>query len=620
MNAVVEVPKRRATSNDSSGVRGNGNPKSDASIDAPDLRGKVIGSGYRIENCIGQGAMGAIYRACQIGSHDLVAVKILKPELSSDWAMVRRFRREAKASRAINSPQVVKISEYGETDSGQLFMVMELLHGASLADHLARHGALNPGEAVHIGLEVARALAAAHAVGVVHRDLKPDNVMLTVDGEVKVVDFGIAKVQEADTDTSATMVSKLTMAGSIVGTPMYMSPEAVARRPVGPAADLYALGVTLFEMLVGRPPFEDDQPVLLMGMHLRVPPELITQAKADLDIPDPLEALVDQLLAKEPTQRPESAAAVVRELERIGVMMGSTLGAIHNVVAYGRGTLVTPVGPELDAMQREIAERAARRPPFDIRDVEFEDEQTRPAMRAPGAQGSPSGAQVQVAGRHPFGALAPEPDIHGMPTLRPGAVRRRPKVWAGAAAIVLATGLVLAALAWPSDPVSTSDEIGDVAAEELVGGAPMPVDRAADEDGERGSMPTPEAPVAVPFGAVEISANVACTVAIDGEAIGSAPLRDHGIAAGSHTVACRSTTHGEASATLVVAPDETAAHHFELAAPEPAAVQPPRRAATPIRRRINRPRPNPEPPPTARPEQVARPTLRPAGLARDYQP
>lgn len=289
-------------------------------LDAGALIGREVAGRYRIIEQIGEGGMGAVYRARQLGIDRDVALKIIRPELARDPGLQARFKREARSASRIQSIRVVTLFDYGQSDDGLMFMAMELLDGESVAERIERDGPLDPVEAVRVTAEVARALEAAHELDVIHRDLKPDNVFLSRKEElVKVLDFGIAKMLgEERRDESG----PVTAVGAIIGTPMYMSPEAAAGRGVGPATDLYSLGVMLFEMLTGRPPFLESEPVLLLGMHLKARPPLIRDVAPELAISDALEELVDRLLAKSPEDRPQGASELVRELQELAVAAG----------------------------------------------------------------------------------------------------------------------------------------------------------------------------------------------------------------------------------------------------------------------------------------------------------
>lgn len=288
---------------------------------ADPLIGRTV-SGYRLLSVIGQGGMGTVYRAVQPSVGREVAIKVLRAEIAADPAVRARFAVEARSLGRVATARAATVFDFGETEDGLLFIAMELLQGETLDARLRRDGALPPREALHIAGEIARALTTAHDVGVVHRDLKPENVFLDRrDGLVKVLDFGIAKILD-DGGESAPAGRALTAVGSIIGTPLYMSPEAASRRGgVGKPSDLYSLGVVLFEMLAGAPPFDEQEPVLLIGMHLKAPPPMLREVRADLEIPDELEQLIAELLAKKPAERPPSAAAVAARLDEIAAML-----------------------------------------------------------------------------------------------------------------------------------------------------------------------------------------------------------------------------------------------------------------------------------------------------------
>ncbi|UJR82555.1 serine/threonine-protein kinase [Sandaracinus amylolyticus] len=290
---------------------------------APLRPGVVVAGRYRIERLIGVGGMGAVYEATQVAIQRRVALKVVRADFAGDAAMAARFQREARAASAVHHPNVVMVHDFGQDVDATLFMVMELLSGESLLQRMRRDGALPPREAVRIAIEVLGALEAAHEAGVVHRDLKPDNVLLTEPflpgaGKLKVLDFGIARIVDRSGQTGGAQRQSdagLTEVGQMLGTPRYMSPEAVARLPVGPAADLYALGAMLFEMIAGRPVFAEREPVILMGHHLRTPaPRLRDSVTSGLYVPRALDELVDALLAKLPTERPNGAAVVRKAL------------------------------------------------------------------------------------------------------------------------------------------------------------------------------------------------------------------------------------------------------------------------------------------------------------------
>ncbi|UJR82707.1 serine/threonine-protein kinase [Sandaracinus amylolyticus] len=279
--------------------------------------GTVVAGRYRVRALIGQGGMGHVYRAEQIAVRREVALKVIHaPEGATEARL--RFEREALAASRITSPHVVTIHDFGHGEHGLLYLAMELLSGESLAQRILRVGTLPVHEAVAIALQIARALQVAHAAGVVHRDLKPDNIFLVADdtgaGHVKVLDFGIARITSGDLGPNE---AHLTSTDLVVGTPLYMSPEACRRGPISPSADLYSLGVILFETITGKTPFDDREPVLVMSRHLEMRPPRMRERRPDLDIPEALDELVDRLLRKRPEERPKSAVDLATSLREI---------------------------------------------------------------------------------------------------------------------------------------------------------------------------------------------------------------------------------------------------------------------------------------------------------------
>jgi eukaryotic-like serine/threonine-protein kinase len=261
---------------------------------ADDLTGRAFGP-YRIVGPIGAGGMGEVYKAEDTKLNRPVAVKLLPAWLAADRDGLRRFRAEARAASSLNHPHILVIHDIGEMD-GRLFMVTEFVEGETLRQRLAR-GALPVRDVVEIGLQVASALAAAHARSLVHRDIKPENIMVRPDGYVKLLDFGLAK--SIDAPLAADGDTLLTQAGFVVGTPRYMSPEQVRGLPIDGRTDVWSLGVVLFEMLTGSPPFTGTTSADVMAEVLRgdVPRGEIH------GVPRSLMALVRRALAKEPGQR-----------------------------------------------------------------------------------------------------------------------------------------------------------------------------------------------------------------------------------------------------------------------------------------------------------------------------
>ncbi|MCZ7681698.1 MAG: serine/threonine protein kinase [Sandaracinaceae bacterium] len=229
------------------------------------LSGRVVAGRYRVVGRVGQGGIGRVYLAEQRGLDRRVALKVIRPERRSDPVTAARFEREARAVGRISSPHVVTTYDSGRDERGDLYIAMELLEGESLADRMRSGPELTVLEATTIAAAIAKGLRAAHEAGVLHRDLKPANVFLCADGNVKVLDFGIAKLLDEQPADALTSVHR------ILGTPVYMSPEAARRLPLGPTTDLYALGVLLFEMIAGQPPFKTGDARRTLRAHLTTP-------------------------------------------------------------------------------------------------------------------------------------------------------------------------------------------------------------------------------------------------------------------------------------------------------------------------------------------------------------
>ncbi len=266
-----------------------------------------------IEGLLGEGGMGAVYAARDGVIDRRVALKIL--HLPTQKASAR-FRAEAAAASRISSRFVSAVHDYGRDEAlGCEYLVMELLDGRPLDAVLRAEGALSATQAAAIGADIAEALAAAHAAGVIHRDLKPGNVFVLADGGVKVIDFGIARLAAPDGPRRA----EDTHHDVILGTPAYISPEAVQGGvDVGPGADLYALGVILFELVAGRPPFHDPVASALCAMHLRMAPPALAEVRPDAVLPEAFERLVSALLEKDPADRPRAADEVAGILRSLG--------------------------------------------------------------------------------------------------------------------------------------------------------------------------------------------------------------------------------------------------------------------------------------------------------------
>jgi serine/threonine-protein kinase len=274
--------------------------------------GTLIAGRYRVLGFIGAGGMGAVYRAEHVHMRKTVALKLLLPEFVKVEEVVQRFEREAIAAGRIDHPNVVAASDFGKLDDGSFYLVLEYVDGTSLRALLAQ-GALPAVRALHIARQTALALGAAHAAGVVHRDLKPDNIMLVPAPEggdrVKVLDFGIARVAPPGQGRDST---KLTRVGVVMGTIAYMSPEQATGQAVDERADLYSLGVMLYEMIAGVVPFDAELPSQVLARQLVEAPPPLPEGT-----PPPLAELVYALMEKKPEDRPASAQAVLDRLNAL---------------------------------------------------------------------------------------------------------------------------------------------------------------------------------------------------------------------------------------------------------------------------------------------------------------
>jgi serine/threonine-protein kinase len=282
------------------------------------LVGQTIGGRYRIERLLGEGGMGAVFEAEHTLMHKRVAVKVLHAEMSLMSEVVARFEREAMAAAHIEHPNVATATDFGKLDDGSFFLVLEFVEGQSLREAIKK-GPFPAPRAVRIARQIASALSRAHGLGIVHRDLKPENVMLVArDGDedfVKVLDFGIAKVPVGDIAPKSSAGEKaLTQAGMIYGTPEYMPPEQALGEAVDRRADLYSLGVMLFEMLAGKRPFDDESKVKLLGMHITAP---VPPLPAEVQAPPDLEALIQKLLAKDPKDRLQEAREAIEAFDQL---------------------------------------------------------------------------------------------------------------------------------------------------------------------------------------------------------------------------------------------------------------------------------------------------------------
>jgi serine/threonine-protein kinase len=286
----------------------------------------LLGERYRLVRMIGSGGMGTVWEAGDETLGRPVAVKVLSESLAAGERAVRRFEREAQAAARLSGPYIAAVYDFGRSE-GRPYIVMELVRGEALADRLAREGPLPPQEAARIARQVAEALEEAHRAGIVHRDVKPGNVMLTAAGDVKVMDFGIA---------AAAWAERVTTSGLVLGTPSYLAPEQAKSEKTTPASDVYALGAMLYEMVAGRPPFVAESPVALALAHIREDPRPLDQVAEG--VPPNIASASMAALAKDPAERPPSAAAFASMLRE------PTLPS-PSIAALEETTQVAPLAP-----------------------------------------------------------------------------------------------------------------------------------------------------------------------------------------------------------------------------------------------------------------------------------
>ncbi|HEX7188161.1 MAG TPA: serine/threonine-protein kinase, partial [Actinomycetes bacterium] len=266
---------------------------------------QILGSRYRLTDRIAGGGMGEVWRAQDDVLGREVAVKILRREYADDPTFLERFRAEARHTANLSHPNIAAVYDFGEGeagsdgDAGSPFLVMELVPGDPLSTLVSRHGVLEPAQAVDVIGQAALGLQAAHDAGVIHRDVKPGNILVTPDGEVKITDFGIAR---------ATNSVPLTQTGAIMGTAYYISPEQASGGSVTPASDIYSLGIVAYECLTGRRPFAGNTPGSVARAQVRDQPPALPDS-----LPAPVRDLVMRMLAKEPQLRPNSAGELGRE-------------------------------------------------------------------------------------------------------------------------------------------------------------------------------------------------------------------------------------------------------------------------------------------------------------------
>lgn len=317
------------------------------------LLGQTLAAKYRIDERLNEGGMGTVYRATHVLMDKTVAIKVLRPSLAADENIVARFSREARAASRISHPHAVSVTDFGEAENGVVFLVMEFLSGNTLKEIIRQEGPMPLLRVVEIIRQVGGALDAAHEQGVVHRDLKSENIMLLGTGGpdyAKVLDFGIAKIKEQDGDYDP----GLTAPDLVIGTPQYMSPEQCSQSPdIDARSDVYSLGVIIYEMLVGHVPFTGASPTAIMMKHLQEPVPSVLVERPDLTAA--VGRVISRAMAKSPDDRYQSVGGLVEDLtiagglELIAVPPVPTTSASHRIVVPTQsGTYSEPAANEPD--------------------------------------------------------------------------------------------------------------------------------------------------------------------------------------------------------------------------------------------------------------------------------
>ncbi|MEO7970095.1 MAG: protein kinase [bacterium] len=326
------------------------------------LLGQTLAGKYRIDERLSEGGMGTVYKGTHVLMDKTVAVKVLRPSLAADEKIVARFSREARAASRISHPHALSVTDFGEDENGIVFLVMEFIDGQTLKDIIREQGPMPLTRVVEIIKQVGGALDAAHAEGVVHRDLKSDNIMLlnTMNADyAQVLDFGIAKIKEREGEYDP----GLTAPDLVIGTPQYMSPEQCSQAPdIDARSDIYSLGVIIYEMLVGHVPFTGGSPTEIMLKQMQQPAPSINNERSDL--PPAVAQVVARALEKVPHDRYDSAAALIDDLtvaagmERVAVRPNSK----PLVIPAGSGGLVDDDKDEETVVRKRITTQMPRPP------------------------------------------------------------------------------------------------------------------------------------------------------------------------------------------------------------------------------------------------------------------
>lgn len=318
------------------------------------LVGQTLDEKYLIEERLSEGGMGTVYRARHLQMDRPVAIKVMHEGLVEDEAARIRFQREARASVRLQHPNAVSVTDCGETADGCVYIVMELLEGRTLREILVKEAPIETARAISIMLQACEAVAAAHEAGIIHRDLKPSNILITQSADapatVKVIDFGVAKLTARTLDDDDPAIT-LRHAGALIGTPRYMAPEQYEGNGLTPAADVYSLGVILYEMLTGMAPFTGSTPMEIAAKHVSDPPHAPRTIVAA--IPEDIERVVLHALEKDAADRPANAGELRRELLETADRLGLEHHALTSV-------------PDIEALRGEGVESPSGRLVVDI--------------------------------------------------------------------------------------------------------------------------------------------------------------------------------------------------------------------------------------------------------------
>jgi serine/threonine-protein kinase len=439
--------------------------------------GQTFRGTYFIQQKIGSGGMGQVYKAMHVTLDVPVALKVLRKALLADPAIVQRFYREARAASRLRHPNVIGVTDFGQLEDGTLFMAMEYVAGKSLARLIAEEFPLSEQRVVRIGSQILAALSEAHAAQILHRDLKPENVMVESRRDehdaVKVLDFGIAKIQVAGEAQGMT----LTQAGLVCGTPGYMSPEQWSGEPLDGRADLYAVGVILYEMLTGKLPFESNTPMEMMRKHLTEQPRPPSTRRKDGSVSPDLEALVMRAISSSPGDRPPSADAMRQDLLACVLLPppseGPSTSEVRKTVVLPRQPRAkTPTSPAkgTPVLAPDVTAETLPRAPAATRPSPPQGASMRPPTRSPPTRPPTPAPSTRLPTPAPSSAarspiLAPrheedEPEILDETSPQPPPRNRTPLVVAAAlgVTVVVAAGIYLASRggAKPERPPETA--------------------------------------------------------------------------------------------------------------------------------------------------------------------